>query len=121
MISPESWSESTETKTVDEENDIVYHFYSVSNENDQNQGVVDQVMVIRYLEGDPCAGMEVTKTDTIVSGYKAQKNDCFMNGKLKVTQYSFPNTRREEWFLVAYFEKDVGMVEKIAATFTFLD
>ena len=39
LKSPESWYESTDTKTVNEENNIVYHFYSVSREKDQTQGI----------------------------------------------------------------------------------
>ena len=121
LKSPDDWYESTDTNVVSEENNIVYHFYAVSKEKEQTQGAGDQVMVVRYLEGDPCAGMTVTKSDTTFSGYKAKRDDCYKDGKLKVTLYSFPDTSKNEWFIVSHIDKNLEIVEKIASTFTFLD
>lgn len=118
---PKSWYAATETKTVSQENNIVYHYYSVSNEKDPSVEVKDEVMVIRYLEGDPCAAMTIKKTNVTVSGYQGQRSNCYQKGKLKVSLFSFPDTEKEEWFLVAYFNKDPELVEEIISTFKFLD
>ena len=118
---PNNWNVSMETKVVSEENNIVYHYYAVSKKKNQTEGATDQVMVIRYLEGDPCASMEITKSDATVSGYKSQRSDCYENDKLKVIIFSFPNTTREEWFIVAYVDKDLDKVEEIISTVEFLD
>lgn len=118
---PKSWNESTDTKVVSAENNIVYHFFSAAKEKDQTSGTTDEVMIIRYLEGDPCAGMEIKRSDTTLSGYKSQRSDCFENGKLKVILFSFVGTSREEWFLVAYIDKELERVEEIISNFRFLD
>ncbi len=118
---PKNWNVSTETKIVSEENNIVYHYYSVSKEKNQPQGTTDEVMVIRYLEGDPCAGMEIKKSETTLSGFKSARSECYQKGKLRVIIFSFPDTNRKEWFLVAYVDKDLESVEEIITTFKFLD
>jgi hypothetical protein len=118
---PKNWYKSTETKVVNEENDIVYHFFAVTKEENKTEGLTDQVIIIRYLEGDPCAQMEIKKSDVMVFGYKGQRSDCYENGQIKVILISFPNTARENWFLLAYVAKDLKVVEKILSTVKFLN
>jgi hypothetical protein len=118
---PKNWHSSTETKVVSEENNIIYHYYAVSKEKNQTEGTTDEVMVIRYLEGDPCAKMEIKKSQTTVAGVKSTRSDCYQKEKLKIIIFSFPNTSREEWFLVAYVDKNLDSVEEIISTFRFHD
>jgi hypothetical protein len=118
---PKDWYESTETKVVSEENNIVYHFYAVAKDKNQTSEVTDQVIVVRYLEGDPCAMMEIKKSDVTVSGYKGQRSDCYEGGQIKVITLSFPNTDKETWFVVAYVNEELELIEKILSTVKFLD
>lgn len=90
---------------------------------DKNQisGTTDQVMIVRYLEGDPCAQMEIKKSDVTVSGYKGQRSNCYEGEQIKVIVFSFPNTSKEIWFIVAYVDKELNLIEKIITTVKFLD
>ncbi len=118
---PKGWYESTETKVVSEENNIVYHFYAAAKDKNQTSGATDQVMIVRYLEGDPCALMEVKRSDSELSGYKAQRNDCYQDGQKKVIYFSFPFTSREEWFVVAYVDEEPDLIEEIISSIKFID
>ncbi len=118
---PKSWYESTETKSVSEENNIVYHFYAVAKDKNQTSGAADQVMIVRYLEGDPCALMEVKRSDSKLSGYEAQRNDCYQDGQTKVIYFSFSSASREEWFVVAYVDEELDLIEEIISSIKFID
>lgn len=118
---PKGWYESTETKVVSEENNIVYHFYAVAKDKNQISGTTDQVMIVRYLEGDPCAQMEIKKVDVTVSGHKGQRSDCYGGDQIKVIVLSFPNTNKEEWFVVAYVDEELDLIEEIISNIKFLD
>ena len=118
---PKDWYESTETKVVSEENNIVYHFYAVAKDKNQISGTTDQVMIVRYLEGDPCAQMEIKKADVTVSGHKGQRSDCYEGDQIKVIVLSFPNTDKEGWFVVAYVDEELDLIEEIISSIKFLD
>jgi hypothetical protein len=118
---PKGWYESTETKVVSEENNIVYHFYAVSKNKNQTLNARDEVIVIRYLEGDPCAGMEIKKSETTVSGLQGERSDCYEDSQLKTIVISFSDTSREEWFIVGYVDKGPDLVERIISGVEFTD
>ena len=57
--------------------------------------------------------MEVKRSDSELSGYKAQRNDCYQDGQTKVIYFSSPATSREEWFVVVAVEDNLPLIEKI--------